>query len=277
MNNKILIIGKNGFISSNLYEFFKKNKISSDCISFEKFFYKNKNYISTYTTIINCATNYNFVKKKYQKKFDFNLQIANKIYNYQNIKFVILSTRKVYKSRFNISEFGNINPKCNYSKNSYKSEIETKKIIPKQRLIILRISNLIGLHKFTKRKIHENFVFNFFKYAKSGLLVDTKNYYKDFLGVNKFSEIVYKLVKIKKCYGIFNVSIGKKIYLSKIVQWLNYYNKKKLKIVNSFKNYNTDNFTLNNKKLMNTLSIKNTINDLKLECLQVSKNFFLKK
>ena len=42
------------------------------------------------------------------------------------------------------------------------------------------------------------------------------------------------------------------------------------------KNYQSDNFTLNNDKLMNTIKIKNTIEDLKKYCVKLSKDLFIK-
>ena len=46
--------------------------------------------------------------------------------------------------------------------------------------------------------------------------------------VNKFCEIIKNIIK-KNLRGIFNVSIGKKIFLNEIVNWLNKFNRKKVK------------------------------------------------
>ena len=73
---------------------------------------------------------------------------------------------------------------------------------------------------------------------------------------------VFLLIKKNKS-GIFNVSIGKKVYLKKIVKWLNYYNLNKYKIMKiSKKNLHTlnrESFYLNNSKL---ISDNTTINEL---------------
>ena len=45
-----------------------------------------------------------------------------------------------------------------------------------------------------------------------GLIFKNKNSYKDFISVDKFCEIVDKLL-ISNVSGIYNVSLGKKIYL----------------------------------------------------------------
>ena len=66
--------------------------------------------------------------------------------------------------------------------------------------------------------------------------------------------------------------IGKKIYLKRIIEWLNYYNQSKFKIINMKKYHNNDSFTLNNKKLLKRINIKISINKLEKECKEISKN-----
>ena len=100
--------------------------------------------------------------------------------------------------------------------------------------------------------------------------------YKDFISIKKFSEIVFQLIQIN-AYGIYNVSLGKKVYINQMIDWLNFYNKKKISTIKPKKSFNNDVFTLNNKKLMKKIKIKNNLNDLKLECIKISKKFFLKK
>ena len=88
------------------------------------------------------------------------------------------------------------------------------------------------------------------------------------------------LIKKNKS-GIFNVSIGKKVYLKKIVKWLNYYNLNKYKIMKiSKKNLHTlnrESFYLNNSKLISSINIKISLIDLKNECLKISKELFYEK
>ena len=78
-------------------------------------------------------------------------------------------------------------------------------------------------------------------------------------------------------HGIFNVSLGKKVYLSKITEWLNFYNNNKITILNRKKCFNNDNFTLNNNKLLNKIKIKTNLTELRKDCLEISKKFFIKK
>ena len=69
-------------------------------------------------------------------------------------------------------------------------------------------------------------------------MFDNKNIYKDFISNRKFSEILRKLLNIN-AHGVFNISIGEKIFLKDLVNWLNHYNKSKnidlVKIPNNFK------------------------------------------
>ncbi len=113
----------------------------------------------------------------------------------------------------------------------------------------------------------------FLENIKKGIIFNNKNSYKDFIPVNKFCEIVEKLI-IFNTYGIYNVSLVKKVFLRTIVSWLNLYNKKNVTYINSSKKHQSDNFTLNNDKLMKAIKIKNTPQDLKKYCIKLSKELF---
>ena len=65
----------------------------------------------------------------------------------------------------------------------------------------------------------------------------------------------------------------KKVYLNQIINWLNRYNKKNLKIIKN-KFIRKQDFYLNNKKLMSKIKIKNELYELKSECLNLSKKMF---
>ena len=272
MRKKILIIGLNGLIGKNLFNYFKSKKIDIYRISFESFLKKNN--INNFDIIINCTSNLKFIKNKYANKNDNDLIISKKIKNL-NTKLVMLSTRKIYKAKFNIQELDKKEPNCNYSKNKLISEVSVKKIL-KSRVLILRISNIINYPNKNNRKLHNTFCDIFFKMAKKGFIYNNKKIFKDFISINKFNQIVYELIK-KDSFGIFNISLGKKIYINQLIAWLNYYNTKKIKVINLKNSFNNDSFTLNNNKLMNKIKIKNNILELKNECLRISKFFFYKK
>ena len=274
MNKKILIIGQQGRIGSNLFKYFKTKKIKVYSLSFESFLKNQNKNINKYDIIINCTSNQKFIENQYQIRNDNDLIIANKII-YSKTKLVMLSTRKIYKAKFNIKELDKKKPNCNYSKNKLISEISVEKILA-NRVLILRISNIISPPNKNKRKLHKTFSDTFFEMAKRGFIYKNKKTYKDFISIKKFNQIVFILIN-KNSFGTFNVSLGKKIYINQLITWLNFYNSKKINIINPKNSFNNDNFTLNNKKLMNKIKIKNNVIDLKNECLRISKNFFKKK
>jgi len=170
----------------------------------------------------------------------------------------------------------------NYSRNKYITETKLIKNL-KNRVLVLRISNLIGLRKASKganKRLHKTFIDYFIEEINKGIIFNNKKIFKDFLPINTFCKIVFLLIKKNKS-GIFNVSIGKKVYLKKIIEWLNYYNPYSYKImkiseINS-KKMNRDSFFLNNKKLINNINIKINMKDLKKECLEISKKLFYEK
>ena len=274
MNKKILIIGLKGLIGSNLFNYFKIKKLNVYQLSFESFI-KNKNrHVDKFDFIINCTSNQKFIKNQYQDRNDNDLIIA-KIILHSKTKLVMLSTRKVYKAKFDINELDKKKPNCNYSKNKLISETTVSKILA-NKVLILRISNIISHPNKNKRKLHKTFSDIFFEMAKKDFIYKNNRVYKDFISIKKFNQIVLELIK-KNSFGLFNVSLGKKIYLNQLITWLNFYNSMKIKIINPKNSFNNDSFTLNNKKLMREIKIKNNTLELKNECLRISKNFFTKK
>ena len=271
---KILVIGKRGFISLNLIRYLKKKKIILSSIHFENFLKKKSQFLSKFDFVINCSSNISFTEKKYDPLNDNDLLIALKISNFKT-KLITLSSRKVYEIKSNAKETDITKPLCNYSKNKLISEISVQKILNNKSLI-LRISNIIDIPINNKRKIHQTFVDIFFKKIKEGIKYENKKNFKDFLPITKFNEIVFKLIQ-KNAFGIYNVSLGKKVYINDVIMWLNSYNKKKIKTIKMKKSFKNDNFTLNNKKLLNFLKISISVDNLKNECLLISKKFFLKK
>lgn len=273
MHKKILIIGEKSFLSLNLSEDLKK-RFNINNISYEKFTKLKKKDLIFYDVIINTAINKKYILKKYESKFDFDLNIVKKI-KYLKIKFIFFSTRKVYKIGDNISEKSLLQPNCNYSLNKLKTEKKISEILSKN-LLILRISNIVGIRKNnSKRKIHNTFIDKFFFNIKKGFIYENKKNYKDFLSTKQFSKIIENLI-IKNCYGIFNVSMGKKVYLNELIKWLNFYNKKKTIIKPIPKKYNDQNFYINNSKLLKKINLNISLKNLKKDCKRISKLYFQK-
>ncbi len=264
--NKTIIIGKRGFLGNSLHKYLR---VRTKCrlISF-KDFKNNKLKEKNYSHIINCSINYNYIKKEYDEKFDNDIKIS-KLIKGSKVKLIFLSSRKIYKSGPNLKENSKLNPRSNYSKNKLITERKLSKIL-KKRLVILRVSNIIG-DKSKSKNLHNTFVDTFFKNAKKGLIFNNKAQYKDFISIEKFNEIMLHVIR-KNLNGIYNVSIGRKIKTNSLINWLNYYNKKKCRVKNIKKNQQS--FYLNNNKIMKKVRIKNSISDLKNYCLKLSKKNF---
>ena len=263
---KLLIIGKYSFIGSNLYNFLK-TKILLKRISYESFTKLSKKYLNSFTYICNCSITKDYRDCKYKKKNDLDFQIVEKIKNL-NCNFIFLSTRKVYLPKANLLETSTIKPRDNYALNKYISEKKIKKII-KNKYLILRISNLIGKKLNTKinRKISNTFIDNYFKfkYQINGNIYYENNF-KDFLSIIQFKDIFYKILKLN-LIGTYNVSLGKKVYISEVLKALNKnLTPTKFKISNI---KSKDDFYLNNNKLLKKIKLKVTKKDLLNYCHKI--------
>lgn len=265
---KGIIVGKSSFIGSNISNFLKNKKVSIKLISFGEFV-KVKSF-KNYSFIINCAITKEYIKDKYKVKNDISYQIA-KIIQKENLTFFNLSTRKVYKNNTNLKENSFLEPKDFYSKNNIITEKKITKLL-KNKCVILRLSNIIGLPN-KKKNLFKTYSYLFFKKIKNNYFyINRKNDFKDFLSIKMLCKIFYKLIAINKLSGVYNVSLGQKVYLNQINTWLNYYNpKKKNKYIFM---HNKDNFYLNNTKLIKKIKLKPSLNNLKLDCYNFSYNFF---
>ena len=268
----LIIIGKNSFIGTNLYKFLSTSYLIKK-IDYKGFLKLSSQYLARVDYVINCSTNIQYIQNKYLEKNDFDYHIAKKIKDY-DCKLIFLSSRKVYKVSDNIKENSRLKPNCNYSKNKIKTEIKLLKIIS-NKVLILRISNLIGLNLSNKKtkKVHTLFIDNFFENIKKNIIFDNKKNYKDFLSIETFNIIVKALI-VKNAVGIYNISMGRKIFLNKVVGWLNYYNKNDYIIKDISKYFNNDCFYLNNDKLIKKIKLKIKLKDLEKQCKKISKKIF---
>ncbi len=265
---KILIVGKRGFLGKSLHKYLKK-KFKSKIIHF-KDLNKFKKEINNFNYVINTSINKNYINKKYLKKYDNDFMIS-KMINSKQTTYIFLSSRKVYKEKANIKEDDKLLPKTHYSKNKLISEKNLKKKFGKK-LLILRISNIIGYKENLKSYLHETFIDYFYKYAKRGIIFDNLKKFKDFISIQKFCQLLEMVIK-KNLHGTFNLSIGRKVYLNDIVEWLNRFNKKKIKVI-KLREHKEGNFYLNNSKLMKKIRIKNTLDELRTDCMNLSKKLF---
>ena len=271
---KLLIVGKNSRITQ-----FLKNHLSRKFIlsikNYSEIIEKKSNYFSKFDFVINCSSNKKYVNSKYNSAYDHDYQIVKKLVKLKSY-YIFLSTRKIYNPDNNCRETSIPKPKCNYSKNKLITENKLKSLI-KKKLLILRISNVIGINNIiSKKKLHKTFIDIFLINIKKGFIVENNKIYKDFISSKKLIQVMSKLITIKAT-GTYNLSTGKKIYLDDIIKWLNFYNNKPFKIINNrdFK-FNKDSFYLNNKKVIKKTKIKIKISDLRNDCKKISKNYFFR-
>lgn len=271
---KLLIVGKNSRITQFLKNYLSRKFILS-IKNYSEIIERKSNYFSKFDFVINCSSNKQYVDSKYNSVYDHDYQIVKKLVKLKPY-YIFLSTRKIYNPDNNCRETSRPKPKCNYSKNKLITENKLKSLI-KKKLLILRISNVIGINNIiSKKKLHKTFIDIFLINIRKGFIVENNKIYKDFISSKKLIQVMSKLITIKAT-GTYNLSTGKKIYLNDIIKWLNFYNKKPFKIINNrdFK-FNKDSFYLNNKKVIKKTKIKIKISDLRNDCKRISKNYFIK-
>jgi len=260
---RIILVGKRSFIASYINKYLK-NKISIHHVSLEKFLSMKDESIKKFNFLCNCAVNQKYQSNKYLLKNDFDLKIIKKIIKI-NIKYIFLSSRKVYKNGKNLYENNKKQPIENYEKNKLITEKFIKLTIPKK-FIILRLSNIIAPPIKNKRKVTINFIDNFFNYMSSDKVIIYNNYFKDFLSIKQFVFIFFQILK-KDIIGTYNVSLGKKVYIRELLKWLTKNKDHNFVPLKKFKN--DDSFYLNNNKLTKKLGIPILKRDLKNYCLRI--------
>ena len=272
MKKKLIIIGKNSFIGSNI-NLYLKSKFKVININLNQFKKLKKNQLKKYDYICNSSVNKKYTHNKYKRKNDIDLQIANLIKS-NKINYIFLSSRKVYKPKFNTIEKQNLNPIDNYSSNKIITEKFLRKILG-SKLLILRITNVIGFKiRKNKRQVNQTFFDNYIESVKNNSKINYYNLFKDFISIEQLANYIYYAIN-KKLTGIFNVSLGKKIYVKEILGWLNKYNKNKKNFI-CLKTPKTliskTSFTLNNNKIYKIIKYRPSKKELKKFCLNISKS-----
>ena len=103
--------------------------------------------------------------------------------------------------------------------------------------------------------------------------IEFHDQFKDFISIEQLSKIFFLILK-KKLYGIYNVSLGQKIYVSEILKWLNTNNKNKKNFVlikKKREKINRYSFSLKNSKLYRVINYKPKKSELKKFCMRLSK------
>jgi len=256
---KILILGKTSSLSREFSKYLKKFNFFYKVESLNKFLNLELTKINKFDIIINFCIHRNYLNKSYDKKYDLDLKIIEKISKSKTIKFVMISSSKVYSSGSNLFETSKKKPTSIYGKNKLVTE---KKIIKNfKNHLIFRLSNIIP-GKFNKPKT--SVTKTFFDIVRNNLkrkkiIFPRDNVYKDFIFVDDFCKLLLISLK-KKLIGVYNLSSGKKLYLKELALFLS-----KITNYNIFYIDNkTDSFILNNNKLIKKLKYKGNIKKVNL-------------
>ena len=253
LNKKIILVGRNSFLSQNFSIFLRKKKIKFVKISLNKFMKMGHNSLKKYEVILNFSINKDFIQKKYSVKNDYDLKIAKKIKD-TNIKLIVFSTSKVYKSATNLKETSPKKPSVNYGKNKLNSENKIIKTL--SNYVILRTGNIIGKKLKKNKRSATNTFFDTVRsnLKKNKIIVPKKNFFKDFIFIEDFCIILHKILR-KNIKGIYNLSSGRKTYLHSIAKMISDNTKTPI----SYNKHVTDSFTLSNLKLFKDLRMNNNL------------------
>lgn len=214
MKQKILIIGKNSFLAKGFISECANNEIDYFACSHIDI----PEVLDGYRTIINFSIDPDFYRKEYNEKLDQDLLIAKKI-KHKNINQVLISSRTVYgilEKLDLLDETSKLdNNKSTYASNKIKSEQNCMRLLGKNRLTIVRASNIFGIeigrHTFmgvAQRRLLE----------RSEILLDiSMQTVRDFLPVVFFSKLLLELV-CRNAKGIYNVGSNQGTSLKEICE-----------------------------------------------------------
>ena len=258
---KVILVGYKSFIQQNLFAYLKLKNMKVYKVKFNQI---SRFKISNHDIIINCSNNDKFFKKKYNKKNDRNLIIANYIRKL-DLTLFILSTRMVYEPKSGIKENSKLLPINIYGKNSLLSENNCKKILG-DRLVILRLSNIIG---YEVRKKRESMMSILIAGIKRNIVILENNYKKDILPIKYLSIMILKIIQ-SNYKGIINVGSGVSLKLSEIYKHTDLKKKSKIILKDNSK-INDNSFSYDIKKLNNIIKFKITKKNVLDELKKISK------
>lgn len=236
MKSIILIVGRSGFIASNLIESYKANK-KIIAISLKK------NYITELTKkyslnlsinkfIIIFTTSIDPKKIKDISMMKKNENLLKKFVlsmNKKNIlKFIYLSTIDVYskKNFVNIKETSIVKPTNLYGRSKLNSEnFLTKYFSERNKLVILRLPGVFGKndkYKSTIGKMVKSSINN----RKIYLYNEGKDI-RDYLYIDNLTKFIKEVVK-SNFYGKINVVSGNQVSLLEIAKIIKEKNKSKI-------------------------------------------------
>ena len=279
--SKILITGGTGFLGYELVRQLSKkyNIIATSKTKTKNFLHLDypkkklkKSIFKGIETIIHLASlDREEVEKNYKKakkiNYDFTkelieLSILNGVKN-----FIYISSISVYGSNLykNVSEDTKPVPVDRYSRLKLRCEKLLRIKSKKQKILILRLSNIIGVPKAISKGYQKLFIADICQSAfknKKIILKTNGNQYRDFLELNSFIKILNLfLIKIDKTdnFSIFNISSSNSLKIIDIAKKVSFIFDKtfnqKIKIIKG-KKINEKKYLINNSKMKNFLNLE---------------------
>ena len=204
---KVLVVGENSFIGSNLKKY--------DKVSYKKL---NDVDFTKYDVVVNCALNPLYKIQKYREKIDVDWYVGRKACD-AGCHYVMLSTSKVYgnsKHFMSYSENSEVRPYDFHSENKLNTEF---KLLANygNNITILRGSNIFGFEYG-----RDSFVgYCMTNLVNRGIIDFTISdaVRRDFLPIQNAVSLIEKICQIKP-FGVFNLSSGIALPISVIAESL---------------------------------------------------------
>ena len=290
MKKKILIFGGSGFVGINLAKFLtkknynvlctyhkKKPKIVSN-IKFVKFDLMldvfDKKILKDVHSVFVCSANSSGAKIMtndpschFEDNIRMNLNLVTNLKNSNIKKIIFFSSSTVYPDTKKSCKENDINykffEKYNFTGNGKLMiekmyELYTSQLQKKIDLLIIRPSNLYGPHdKFDKEKskVIPSLIRKAVESKKTLKVWGDGSDIKDFIYIDDFINLTYKLFKLKKKFLIVNVCSSKPVALMKVIFEIRNQVNQNLKIIFEKSNYRM----IPVRKISNKL-LKNIIN-----------------
>jgi len=297
--NKIIITGGTGFLGREIHDYLskkydfiltpKKKKKNFIHLDYPKKKLKNKDFKKIKTIIHLASLDRDQVKKNYRnaKKINYDLtkdlidlSIKNRVQN-----FIYISSVSVYGKNLHKNVHENIKPKPidRYSKLKLMCEKLLQKKSNKQKVLILRLSNIIGtpvrITKGYQKLFLPSICLSALKQNKI-VLKTNGNQYRDFLELNVFLKILKLfLIKIDRIddFSVFNISSYHSLKIidvaTKVRLIFKSVLKKNIKIIKG-KKINEKKFLIDNNKMKKFLNfkVKSNHNKLLIHMINFLKN-----
>ena len=286
---EIILTGASGFIGSNIVDFFIKKKIlfsviTSNNNSKKKLKKKFKNKINFFNKInpkkkyilLHCASpnditsNKNF-KKSCNGNLLYTYKIVNKIKNSNLKKIIYLSTAQVYglNLKNNVTEKTPLMPKNNYGLfHKFTEDLIfclKSQFNLKCKIIILRISNVLGMPKIYSKDIFRLLPQDICKNLKKNnkaLMKSSGKQYRNFISITNLLKIIYKIINKNINTGIYNIGGKNMSVISLVNKIIDIYNNKSKLIINNKNQKKIQKLNFKSNKILNEINfkLKNNLN-----------------